>query len=158
MSAPARVLTRLQELAQAAESYPERLARAIVDAEQESLDDIEAEFRRRSEGTLTYSDLRRMGHPYARRDPQTPLDPAMLNTHSGELLAGYEQESIEADDEGTSGMVFNDSEHAHRIMSGGKGDSLMVERPIVEAVEDFIEAPRRERLQRAQQSVLSRMV
>jgi len=158
MSAPARVLSRLQELAQAAESYPERLARAIVDAEQETLDEVEAEFKRRSEGTLTYSDLRRMGHPYARRDPQTPLDPAMLSTHSGELLAGYEMEPIEASEEGTSGSVFNDSEHAGWIMSGGKGDSLMIERPIVAVVEDFIEAPRRERLQRAQRSVLSQMV
>lgn len=158
MSAPAQVLSRLQQLAQAAESYPERLAAAVVAAEQETLDDAERELKRRSEGTLTYAEMRRMGHPYARRDPQTPLDPAMLNTHSGELLRGYEMEEVTASEDGTFGSVFNNSEHAQWIMSGGQGNSLMIERPIVQAVEDLIWEPRRERLQRAQQSVLSRMV
>lgn len=49
--------------------------------------------RRYSSGMLSGADLRRMGHPYARRHGQVRgADPATVNFQSGQFLLSWEQE------------------------------------------------------------------
>lgn len=148
------VLSRLEEIIERAESLPMRLRGAIVAAESESLDEGLGLFVRQSSGPLSRNDLARMGHPYARRDPQTPLDPAMVNIGSGDFLREWQEEGVEATDEGTVGSVFNDSESAKWLATGGEGESRMVERPIVAHVAQALAKPRAERLHKAALSAL----
>lgn len=154
----ASTLSRLEEIISRAQSLPERLAAAVVAAEQESLDEAQRQLLRQSEGQLSPADMRRMGHPFARRDPQTPIDPAVINVGAGDFLRGYFQEPVVASEQGTEGAVINDSESAGWIASGGHGKSRMVERPIIEVVSERIKKPRRERAKRAYSEVLKESV
>lgn len=147
-------LSRLEEITARAQSLPERVVEAVVAAEQESLDEAQKLLLRQSEGELSPADMRRMGHPFARRDPQTPIDPSVINVGAGDFLHGYFQEPVEATEQGTEGAVVNDSESAGWLASGGHGKSKMVERPIVAVVTERVNEPRRERVKRAYTEVL----
>jgi hypothetical protein len=143
------VLSRLEAFIERADAFPVRLAEAVVVAESESLDEGMGLFVRQSSGPLSRADLARMNHPYARRDPQTPLDPAMVNIGSGDFLREWQEAPIETTEDGTQGSVFNDSESAKWLATGGEGESRMVERPIVAHVALALAKPRKERLHKA---------
>lgn len=140
---------KLDDIARKAEGIRSKIISAVVQAEQESLKETVDTFHRQSSGGLTRRDLRRMGHPFARSAPQSPVDASKINIGEGTFSREWQQEGIVSNELGTEGSAYNASESARWLATGGKGRSKMVERPIVEAVKQEIQAPRKERLERA---------
>lgn len=148
---------KLDDIARKVEGLQSKIISAVIQAEQESLKETVATFHRQSSGGLTRRDLRRMGHPFARRAPQSPVDASKINIGEGTFSREWQQEGVVSSDSGTEGSAYNNSESAKWLATGGKGRSKMVERPIVEAVKQEIQAPRKERLERAYKDVLRDM-
>jgi hypothetical protein len=70
--------------------------------------DLQAEAVKATSGTLTPADLRRQGHPYAKRHGSPGLNPNVVNVGSGTLRASWETEGPLWDETGTlSGSLFN---------------------------------------------------
>ncbi len=148
---------KLEEIARKAERLRSKIVAVVIQAEQESLKEAVTAFQRRSSGGLTRRDLRRMGHPFARRAPQSPMDASKINIGEGTFSREWQQEGVVFSDSGTEGSAYNNSESAKWLATGGKGRSKMVDRPIVEAVKQEIQSPRKERLERAYKDVLRDM-
>lgn len=73
--------------------------------------------RAASSGTLSYAEMARQDHPYAKRHRTVRQPGYIINRHTGEFYAGWRKEGL---------SIINDSSHA-RFMGG---TSTMVARPI----------------------------
>lgn len=122
---------------------PEQFARAIDKkasafkagaraAMAETITETQKEFVKRSSGSLTSGVLRKMGHPYATRDPQTPIDPTIINTQSGEFKRAWKKAGPRQRGGGYEGSVTNTDPKAHYML----GTKRMVARRIDQYVAD----------------------
>lgn len=59
------------------------ILREAIAAENRAIDETQTMFTQMSSGTISTRQLRLMGRPYAKRDPQTPLNPAVINDQGG---------------------------------------------------------------------------
>lgn len=59
------------------------ITKETIAAEKQTVNETQDLFRQMSSGTIKTKQLRMMGHPYARRDPQIPVDPSIINLQSG---------------------------------------------------------------------------
>lgn len=113
-----------EEVAQEMERKAAALERAIPELTRQSLQIVLEATRAQSIGALTASDLRRLGHPYARR--RVTRNPNVINRRTGEFLAGW---AMEMDSDGQGGRVFQTSFKARGLEAGLVfGRPLMVER------------------------------
>lgn len=122
-----------------------RIVAAVMVAEALTVADAQAEAIRSSSGTLTTKTLRRMRHPYARRDPQTPLDPGTINAQSGRFRRAWRTRRPVKSGKRITTWLRNSDPKA-RFM---RGTELMVERPVLLRVVRAIRPMRRYRLRRA---------
>lgn len=122
-----------------------RLFAAVVAAEALTLEDAKKEAIRASSGTITTKTLRRMKHPYARRDPQTPLDPGLINAQSGRFRRSWRtRRPIRSGRKITSRLRNNDPKGKYM-----RGTAKMIERPVLVRIAKTIRPIRRYRLRRA---------
>ncbi len=131
-----------------------RLKAAVAAAETQSATDLKNLATKQTSGTITTKQLRRMRHPFARRDPQTPLNPAVVNKQSGQLRAGWRILPIKASRTGTRTGVTNASVHAKLVKRAGSGKSKSVARPLVAAIFRKIRPERTARLRAALRKVI----
>lgn len=138
------------QIARIIEQRAAALQPRLVKAETASAQEALAEGRARST-TQHYSlaQLRRMGHPYAKRRPRPPMYVGIINRQSGKFVAGWESDTFESFGSIVS-RVRNRSEHARFML--GKG--FMVERPIWKIVKMAANRHRRERLRKAVKGAL----
>jgi len=92
----------------------------------EILTETQQEFVKRSSGTLTSGVLRKMGHPYATRSPQTPVDPSIVNDQGGGVRRGWRKAGPRFQNGAYRGSVTNSDPNAQFLL----GTKRMVKRPI----------------------------
>lgn len=150
-----------------AAQYFERAATAfdrnIREAEERSGQEYERAAFRYSSGPFTLKQLRRMGHPYARRHPKPLLDPGVINVQSGAFRSawrrdgpndvaflGSEANPFGASDRGLVTAIYNeDPKAAFLEQPDGAPASLMVQRPVDEKIAAAAEPERERRIERA---------
>lgn len=106
------------------------LQREIVTAETQAVNETQQMFVRASSGTVSTKHLRLMGHPYAIRDPQTPLNPAVINDQGGDFARKWQKVAPRLLGGVLRSRVVNTSQVAKYMF----GTKLMVTRPIDKAV------------------------
>ncbi len=115
------------------------LRSAKVKTEMEVAQDVLAEALRLSSGTLSYADLARMDHPYARRHGSPRMDPSVINAHT-ELFKQSWRIRREADGSLT---IYNDAPYATFLMTGTR---TMFRRPVDDVLRGMIPATIEQRL------------
>lgn len=123
-----------------------RLPQALEAAERQSLAELKAAAVARSQGPHQEQDLRRMGHPYSRRNgPRLP--PNVINRWSGQFQAAWVTEGPQMQGGDLVSTLSNTSDKAAGLERGLVfGKPVMVERqPHLGAFED-IRADREDRL------------
>jgi hypothetical protein len=131
-----------------------RLKSAVIKAETESAREAMAVAVEQTSGTISTRQLRRMGHPYARRAPQTPVDPGQSNDQGGGVPQSWRME-IRFLSDGVEARIVNSHPDARWLKRAGRGNSKSVARPIVAAVLQRIRASRKTRLREAIRAALT---
>lgn len=127
--------------------------------------------RRQTSGRRSLSELRRRDHPYAKRHGSPLLDPAKVNSQSGDLLSRW----FPAGQFGASTQVLGKGDKMPgRVLGSGardlrgaivnddpvteylEGTTVMFRRPVAEAVEKKLEAEAESIVGKAIERVLSR--
>lgn len=142
--------------AQAFRALAERYREEVLRAESESaVEALEAAIEQTS-GTLSTRQLRRMGHPYALRAPQTPVDPGRSNDQGGGLAQSWQIRPPRLVGDAVETHVVNRHPDARWLKRstrpGWRGP--MVPRPIVAAVLETIQPQRQQRLKAAARAAL----
>lgn len=112
--------------------------RELLAAENRVLDETQAMFVRASSGSISTKTLRLMGHPYAKRDPQTPLNPAVINDQGGPFKKDWRKTKSRMVGGVMRGRVVNVDTKAKYML----GTRKMIRRPIDAAVANAMK-PRR---------------
>lgn len=102
-----------------------RLERAGRDWKSGSVRDLVRIARKWSDGRLSLKDLRRMGHPYARRHGTPRLNPAMINRQTGAFYNAWEPDP-QADE--WTAAIHNTDPKAELYLQ--PGTSRMFARPV----------------------------
>ena len=106
------------------------LPKRLVAAEAVTLQEAKARAILLSSGTLSTAELRRRGHPYARRNPTSP-NPQIINAQTGVLRAAYMTPPPVATASGVTASVVNVAPYSGYM----RGTRLMVARPLPQAVQ-----------------------
>lgn len=96
--------------------------------------------------------LRKMGHPYAKRDPRPPVKAHIINRQSGTFYASWQMRVLK-NSEGIYASVYNSAPWA-RYMVGTK---KMIARPILDEALFRTQDRRRKNLQNARKRGLYRI-
>lgn len=140
-------------LSQRLERAERELVPALREAERQTMEQALQEADRLSQGPFSATQLRAMGHPYARRAPSPPQDPAIINEQSGTfrrswgpILQHY-----------AAGTLFTSVQNTAPY-SGylARGTSLMISRPLPQRVYERIRADRARRIRRVLRRYLPR--
>jgi hypothetical protein len=83
------------------------LERECLAAVAETLDDLRDRAVYQSEGPLTPQELRRLGHPLARRRGTPQIDPHRVNRQSGVFAGSWDTDGPHEDEGGVFGALFN---------------------------------------------------
>lgn len=130
------------------------LPKALRQAERQTVEQAQAEAKRISQGQYKTAQLIAMGHPYSKRRPRPPDDPAIINFQSGDLFRGWRRKTGNWSGGTLFSYVFNVSDHAAEIEAGGTSKSLQIARPIARRVQQRVRAQRLHRLEAAVRRVL----
>lgn len=125
------------QAARAFERAAKRLPQAVAAAEALSLQQLHARAVARSQGPLQPADLRRLGHPYARR--RLRLNPDIINRVTGEFAAAWATAGPSFAGGEVRSVLFNASVKAAGLERGLVfGRPVMAERgPHTAAYEDI---------------------
>lgn len=104
-----------------------------------------------SSGTITTQKLRRMGHPYAVRDPQTPLRPDIINKQTGVFRDSWKAGQPETH----FGALVTRVQNVASYSGFMRGTRTLIPRPIVEEIEQELQPVRKERIQQAIKAALT---
>ena len=115
-----------QHMTKAVAALPKRL----VAAEAVTLQEAKARAILLSSGTLLTAELRRRGHPYARRNPTSP-NPQIINAQTGVFRQAYTTPPPVATASGITARVVNLAPYSGYM----RGTRLMVARPLPQAVQ-----------------------
>lgn len=113
-------------MTKAAAALPKRL----VAAEAVTLQEAKARAILLSSGTLSTAELRKRGHPYARRNPTSP-NPQIINAQTGVFRQAYTTPPPVATASGVTASVVNVARYSGYM----RGTRLMVVRPLPQAVQ-----------------------
>lgn len=97
-----------------------------------------------SSGPYTSRMLRALGHPYARRNPRPPGDPATINVQSGLFRSSWRREGPERQGGRVTARLVNDAPYAHylrdgtRFLDDSEQERGMIARPILERIEERV--------------------
>lgn len=137
-------------IAQAADALrkkAEALQQQVRAAEDASAREALSIARTYSSGPFSTRALAAMGHPYARRAPRPPGNPAVVNRQSGRFRAAWRIVRS-----GDRIRLVNDAPYARYF--NDRGTRLMIRRPITRAVAQAIRRSRERRLRGAAQLAL----
>lgn len=150
---------RCRSSARAAQAYrrlAETYRQQILQAEARTAAELLAAAIEQTSGTISTRQLRRMGHPYALRAPQTPVDPGKSNDQGGGLAQSWQLEPPRIQGERVLTRVVNRHPDARWLkrstLPGWRGP--MVPRPIAAAVLEKIQPQRQQRLRAAAKAAL----
>jgi hypothetical protein len=87
--------------------------------------------RAHSEGPYSSAALAAMGHPYSRRHPAAPLDPAVINVQTGQFRSSWAWRLPQESGGKLTTVVRNDDPKADDLASG---TNRMIPRPLPEKV------------------------
>ena len=113
-------------MTKAAAALPKRL----VAAEAVTLQEAKARAILLSSGTLSTAELRKRGHPYARRNPTSP-NPQIINAQTGVFRQAYTTPPPVPSASGVTASVVNVARYSGYM----RGTRLMVARPLPQAVQ-----------------------
>ena len=113
-------------MTKSAAALPKRLAAA----EAVTLQEAKARAILLSSGTLSTAELRRRGHPYARRNPTSP-NPQIINAQTGVFRQAYTTPPPVPSASGVTASVVNVAGYSGYM----RGTRLMVARPLPQAVQ-----------------------
>ena len=126
------------------------LTPALIRAEEENLRDALRAAEQLSSGAFSTTELRRMGHPYARRNPRPPADPAIINVQRGDFRAGWHIRAPRKVGRKIAGRLENIDPKAGFM----HGTRRMIPRPIGKAIMRLIAKKRAKRLRAAVRAAL----
>lgn len=126
------------------------ISTAILGAERMSADAMVKRARAMSQGFLRTRDLRRLGHPY-RIGGDPPLDPAIINTQTGNLQWRW-QARVTIQKDGTQITLWNTARYAKYML----GTRKMMRRPILDTVFRVEQGARLARLEAARLSLFNK--
>ncbi len=132
------------------EAMSQRLASNLERAETKNIRLAQRLLVARSQGTLSAAQARRMGHPYAKRDPQTPVDPSVINRQTGTFARSWTVLAPQTDGSVLTSRVRNLAAYSGYM----RGTRYMVPRPIVEAVQEELAPVRAENVRKAVQQAI----
>jgi hypothetical protein len=132
---PALIAARLRRIARRFEHW-------VREAERESAYEALRLAREFSSGPFSTALLRKMGHPYARRKPNPPQDPAIINRQSGDFINAWRVSGPRQTTTGLKTKLINDVRYAIYLQNGTE---TMIERPIREKILSAL-APIRRRI------------
>ena len=115
-----------QHMMKAVAALPKRL----VAAEAVTLQEAKARAILLSSGTLSTAELRKRGHPYARRNPTSP-NPQIINAQTGVFRQAYTTPPPVPSASGVTASVVNVAPFSGYM----RGTRLMVARPLPQAVQ-----------------------
>ena len=115
-----------QHMTKAVAALPKRL----VAAEAVTLQEAKARAILLSSGTLSTAELRKRGHPYARRNPTSP-NPQIINAQTGVFRQAYTTPPPVPSASGITASVVNVARYSGYM----RGTRLMVARPLPQAVQ-----------------------
>lgn len=121
------------------------LERAGRDALSDALTETLSNARRASSGFTSPADLRRMGHPYARRHGRTLLDPFVINAQSGKFLQAWARSGPQEERGALTGLVTNSDPKGELL---GRGTRTMLGRPLADVLQPEAEQALTEALER----------
>lgn len=143
----ASVRMSARELADRYKNLIPVVRRNLIGAVRESAKEAKQEAIRFSSGTASKADLRRAGHPFARRRPQAvAFPPFLINKHRPNGFAMKWRSSLPmVRGNRITARVFNISEVA-KYMDGTK---YMIPRPVADAVLAIVLPAHEQRIQKA---------
>ena len=106
------------------------LPKRLVAAEAVTLQEAKARAILLSSGTLSTAELRKRGHPYARRNPTSP-NPQIINAQTGVFRQAYTTPPPVPSASGVTASVVNVARYSGYM----RGTRLMVARPLPQAVQ-----------------------
>lgn len=133
------------EAADAIRRKASTLRAAVTAAERRTVTEAQGMLVKRSSGTLRTKTLRKMGHPYARRAPQTPIDPSIVNTQGGKFRRSWKKAGPRMKAGGLRSSVTNSDPKSKYFFGGGR---MVARRPDI-WVADRIRRIRRVRIRYA---------
>lgn len=116
--------------------------RDLQGAVRRTLSAAKQEAKRLSSGPLSFADLARLDHPYARRHGSRGntavmpgKDPSVINVQTGAFKEAWQVDNPQGGDTTVSGRLFNLDEKADFLQYGTR---FMVARPIPQRLEGFV--------------------
>ena len=106
------------------------LPKRLIAAEAVTLQEAKARAILLSSGTLSTAELRKRGHPYARRNPTSP-NPQIINAQTGVFRQAYTTPPPVPSASGVTASVVNVARYSGYM----RGTRLMVARPLPQAVQ-----------------------
>lgn len=101
-----------------------------------------------SSGGFKTAILRRMGHPYSKRNPRPPANPAIMNRQTGLFRSSWQIHiSSDVSSQNIKSKLVNTAPYAGYVVGGG--NSRMMFRPIKKYIKDKVEPIRSRNLQYA---------
>ena len=116
----------------------EKFYAALKAAEERNAAAVKDELVRHSSGTLTYADMRRMDHPYAKRHGTALVYAAVLNAHERQIADGWKIVGPRAERSRIVTKIGVSGEHARYIAQAGGPGSKMLPRPIIDRVRTVV--------------------
>ena len=117
----------------------------LLSSEAATLKEAKAQAVLFSSGTLSTATLRRMGHPYAVRNPTAP-DPGKINVQTGVFRAAFTSSPPSASGGGITSSVINNSKVAGYLANGTR---FMIARPLAVKAQVAVQPARLTRTRRA---------
>ena len=117
----------------------------LLSSEAATLKEAKAQAVLFSSGTLTTATLRRMGHPYAVRNPTAP-DPGKINVQTGVFRAAFNTQGPTISVGAITSSVSNGSLVAGYLANGTR---FMIARPLAVMVQIAVQPARLTRTRRA---------
>lgn len=110
---------------------PDAIRRGIQRADAESLDYAATVAKRASRGRYSSARLAAMGHPYSRRNPRPPQDPAIINRQSGLFLQSWWTAQRWTKPNNLLNVLTNTAPYAGYLRTGTR---RMIARPIADRI------------------------
>ncbi len=135
------------QLAARLRAFPGKLEKEVKKAEGQSLVKARIIARKWSSGTIKTATLIALGHPYSKRDPNPPQDPAIINFQTGLFKSMWIPSSVNftLSNHVITGRLKNDAPYGYKM----ENSFLMIRRPILDRIVKEIEPIRYANLERA---------
>lgn len=134
------------QIARVLQQRARSIERAALKAERQALAEANKVAMSLSEGPYSLQVLAKMGHPYAKRAPNPPMHPGIINIQSGKFRDNWTAEGPFSTGNGVRCRLRNATPYAKYL---DQGTSKMIRRPIRQLIVMRIRARHRENLRKA---------